>query len=339
MGWPLQRLSFIRHESSVWEVLSVVLAQESRSSPNQKAASQGQRVQAGLSRQLSASQQRNLQSLSRIKTLAQPTLHKFPQHQTRPEIRRVGCGPGDFTRQLARLSNQKATILGIDSNEKSIQAATTDTKKARLSQCVSYELGDVYKIPLEDGYADLTCCRTLLMHLTEPLKAVKEMARVTRTGGSVVALEGGKMGAFYDPNDGEYSMLAERAYEAWVNGIRKLEGKEFKIGEKLPGIFRKAGLSGIKAEVQADAWLYSDPRRRLSDVKAELRFDYSLFRERRRKDRKYLVAGGMSNDRITSYFNRLEARTEQLLSNDMKLRNDSSLYAGTFFLVSGVKKG
>jgi hypothetical protein len=133
-------------------------------------------------------------------------------------------------------------------------------------------------------------------------------------------------------------MLAERAYGAWVNGIRKLEGKEFKIGEKLPGIFQKAGLSGIKAEVQADAWLYSDPRRRLSDVKAELRFDYSLFKERRRKDRKYLLAGGMSNAQITSYFNRLEARTEQLLSSDMKLRNDSSLYAGTFFLVSGIKK-
>jgi hypothetical protein len=96
------------------------------------------------------------------------------------------------------------------------------------------------------------------------------------------------MRAFYDPEDEEYSMLAERAYEAWVNGIRKLEGKEFKIGEKLPGIFRKAGLFGLKAEVQADAWLYSDPRRRLSDVKAELRFDYSLFKERRRKDRKYL---------------------------------------------------
>ncbi len=250
----------------------------------------------------------------------------------------IGCEPGDFTRQLARLSKQKATILGIDSNEKSIRAATTDTKKARLSQCVSYELGDVYKIPLEDGYADLTCCRTLLMHLTEPLKAVKEMARVTRTGGSVVVLEGGKMGAFYDSNDEEYSMLAERAYEAWINGIRKLEGKEFKIGEKLPGIFQKAGLSGIKAEVQADPWLYSDPRRRLSDVKAELRFDYSLFRERRRKDRKYLLAGGMSNNQITSYFNRLEARTKALISDDKRLRNDASVYAATFFLVAGTKQ-
>ena len=250
----------------------------------------------------------------------------------------IGCGPGDFTRQLARLSNQKAKILGIDSNEKSIRAATTDTKKARLSQCISYKLGDVYKIPLEDGYADLTCCRTLLMHLTEPLKAVKEMARVTKRGGSVVALEGGKMGAFYDPDDEEYTKLAERAYEAWINGIRKLEGKEFKIGEKLPGIFQKAGLSNIKAEVQADAWLYSDPRRRLSDVKAELRFDYSLFKDRRRKDRKYLLAGGLSNATITSYFNRLEARTKELLSNDEKLRNDASFYAATFLLVSGAKK-
>jgi ubiquinone/menaquinone biosynthesis C-methylase UbiE len=32
----------------------------------------------------------------------------------------VGCGPGDFTRHLARLSKQKTTILGIDANEKSI---------------------------------------------------------------------------------------------------------------------------------------------------------------------------------------------------------------------------
>ncbi len=251
----------------------------------------------------------------------------------------IGCGTGDFTRRLARLSNQKTTILGIDSNENSIRAATTDTKKARLSRRVSYKLGDVYKIPLEDGFADLTCCRTLIMHLTEPLKAVKEMARVTRTRGSVVAIEGGKMGAFYDPDDEEYSKLAERAYDAWVKGIRKLEGKEFRIGERLPGIFRDAGLSNVKAEVQADAWLYSDPRRRLSDIKTELRFDYSIFKERRRKDRKYLLTGGMSNAQITSYFNRLEARTKELLSSDEKLRNDASFYAATFFLVSGVKKG
>lgn len=250
----------------------------------------------------------------------------------------VGCGTGDFTRYLAEISDGRARILGIDSNEKSVTAAIADSHKAGLSRVTSYRIGDVYKIPLEDGYADLACCRTLLMHLPDPLRAVREMARITRIGGSVVAVEGGRMASFYDPDDEDYSKLAEQAYSSWVDGIKKLEGKEFKIGEKLPGIFRKAGLSNIRAEIQADAWLYSDPRRRLGDIRADLRFEYSIFKERRRKDRKYLLAGGLSNKWITTYFNRLERRTgEKLRAKDDQLRNDASFYGATFILVSGTK--
>ncbi len=250
----------------------------------------------------------------------------------------VGCGTGDFTRYLARISSGKSKLLGIDSNGKSIKAAIADTDKAGLSKVISYRVGDVNRIPLEDGYADLTCCRTLLMHLPDPTGAVKEMARITRTGGSVIAVEGGRMASYYDPDDEEYSRLAQRAYSAWVDGIKKLEGKEFKIGEKLPGIFRKAGLSSVKSEIQADAWLYSDPRRKLNDIRADLRFENSIFKERRRKDRKYLLAGGLSNKWITSYFNRLEERTkEKLVAKDDQLRNDTTFYGATFILVSGTK--
>src|SRR5256712_12309234 len=49
----------------------------------------------------------------------------------------VGCGPGDFTRYLARLSDGNSKILGVDSNQKSIKAGIADTKKARLSHVVS----------------------------------------------------------------------------------------------------------------------------------------------------------------------------------------------------------
>lgn len=250
----------------------------------------------------------------------------------------VGCGTGDFTRYLAEISHGKARILGIDSNEKSVKAAIADSSKAGLSRITSYMTGDACKIPLEDGFADLTCCRTLLMHLPDPLRAVKEMTRITRNGGSVIAVEGGKMARIYDPDDEEYSRLAEQAYSAWVEGIKKLEGKEFKIGEKLPGIFRKAGLSNIRAEIQADAWLYSDPRRKVSDIRADLRFEYSVFKERRRKDRKYLLAGGLANRWITSYFNRIAERTKRKLSSkDDKMRNDASFYGATFILVSGTR--
>ena len=161
------------------------------------------------------------------------------------------------------------------------------------------------------------------------------MARVTKVGGSVLAVEPGRMTGFYDPNDEAYVKLGRQASNAWHEGIMKLEGKEYRIGEKLPGIFQKAGLTAIKAEVQADAWLYSDPRRKLEDVKDELRFDYSMFKDRHLKDRKYLIAGGMSSSKITRYFNRMESRTKKLLSDDQKLRNDPSIYCATFFLVSG----
>jgi ubiquinone/menaquinone biosynthesis C-methylase UbiE len=250
----------------------------------------------------------------------------------------IGCGTGDFTRYLAQLSHANARFLGIDSNPKSINAAVNDTKKARLSKMIAYKSGDVYNIPLENDYANITCCRTLLMHLTDPMKAVTEMTRVTRTGGSVIAVEGGKMASFYDPADEEHTRMVERAYDAWTNGIRKLEGKEFKIGEKLPYIFQKAGLTNIRAEIHADAWLNTDRRRKLNDIRADIRFNYSIFKDRRRRDRKYLLAGGLTNKWITSYFQLEEdVIRKQLDYSDEELRNDATVYGASFFLVSGIK--
>ncbi len=249
----------------------------------------------------------------------------------------VGCGTGDFARYLATLSEGKSKVVGIDSNEKGVAAAIADTKNSNLSRMISYKVGDAYKIPLDNNYADLTCCRTLLMHLNDPLKAVREMARVTKVGGSVVAVEGGKMGAFFDPNDEEFSKLTEEVYDAWLDGIRKLDGKEFRIGERLPGIFQAVGLSDIKAEVQADGWLYTDPRRKLADIKKELQFSYSMFKERQKSDRKYLVAGGITDARITAYNRRSLAKMRALLSDDKILRNDPTFYAASLFLVSGTK--
>lgn len=250
----------------------------------------------------------------------------------------VGCGPGDFTRYIAKLSKGKARVLGIDANKKAIQAAIVDTKKAGLSRSITFEVGDVYDIPVEDRFADLTCCRSLLIHLTDPVRAVREMARITKVGGTVAAVETGRMGAFYDPENEKFSRLSERADDAIINGIRKLEGKEIRIGERLPGLFQKAGLSEIKAEIQSDAWLNSDPRRDFKDVKTDVRFQYEIFKERREKDRMYYEAGGMTNAQINAYNRIFDVRTRALLKDDRKLRSDSTFAAVTRILVSGVKR-
>lgn len=249
----------------------------------------------------------------------------------------VGCGPGDFTRYLARLSDGNSKILGVDSNPKSIKVGIADTKKAHLSQAVSYKLGDAYKIPIDDDYADLTTCRTLLMHLEDPLKAVREMARITKPGGHVVAVEQGKMGVYFDPNDKRFSRLSDQIWEAQLRGIRRLEGKEFRIGEKLPGIFQEAGLVDMKAEIQNNVYLASDPRQSLNDVKEELRFYLAFFKERMEKDRKYILAGGLSSARVSEYNKAYLSKIEALLADDQKLRRDPTIASDALYIVSGMK--
>ena len=182
----------------------------------------------------------------------------------------VGCGTGDFTRYLATFVPGRSTIIGVDARRASLKAVESETAKELLKARISYRQGDAYKIPVEDEWADLTCCRTLMMHLTEPLKAVKEMARVTRKGGTVAAFERGSIRTGFIPGDEKLTKLALRLSEAYVDGVRKLESKYFKIGERLPTIFREAGLSGIMVEIQADTYLAADPRRELKDVKDEL---------------------------------------------------------------------
>src|SRR5712692_348620 len=213
----------------------------------------------------------------------------------------VGCGTGDFTRYLAGLINGKSTVIGVDSRVASLRSAEKLTKNDGMSSRVSFRKGDAYKIPVADGWADLTCCRTLLMHLTEPLKAVREMSRVTRSGGMVAALEGGSLNSAFIPGEEKLTKIALRLGEAWADGVRKLEGKYISIGERLPTIFHEAGLGGIMVEVQADAYLSSDPRRRLEDVRDELEFSLATFKETKKLDEKSMLAGGGSKKDIAVY--------------------------------------
>jgi len=249
----------------------------------------------------------------------------------------VGCGTGDFTRYLVRLCSGRCTVIGVDNRQPSLQAADGDTRREGLSKQISYKLGDALSIPIEDNYSDLTCCRTVLMHLQDPRKAVSEMIRVTKPGGLVAAIEGGRMVSFLDPKDEEFTELSYETNQAWLNAVRRLEGKEFKIGERLPSIFQDTGLQDIQSEIHADAWLYCDPRRRLEDIKAELRFESSLSRESRKRDRKYLEKGGLSEAKISRYYRKYERRVKELLSDDKKLRMDASFYGATFVLVTGRK--
>ncbi len=249
----------------------------------------------------------------------------------------VGCGTGDFTRYLASLIPGKCKIIGVDIRAANIRTAEKQTKKEGLAGKLNFRKGDAYNIPVEDGWADLVCCRTLLMHLTDPLKAVREMGRVARKGGTVAAFERGRFDAVYVPNNERLTKLAIRLSEAYVDGVRKLERKHFDIGNRLPTIFHEAGLREIMAEYQADTYLASDPRRRLEDVRDELAFYLAIFKETKKLDVKAMLAGGASRKKVNEYNAWWENWMKSLLGDNEKLRNDTSFGAGGMVLAAGRK--
>ena len=248
----------------------------------------------------------------------------------------VGCGTGDFTRYIASLVPGKHRIIGVDLRTNNLRSAEKQTKKEGMTG-ITFRKGDAYNIPVEDGWADLVCCRTLLMHLTTPLKAVQEMSRVAREGGAVAAFEPGRFHSSYVPDDEKLSKIADKLALSYIDGVRKREGKNFDIGNRLPTIFHQAGLHDIAAEIQADTYLASDPRRKLEDVRDELGFYLALFKETKKIDARAMRAGGASTKEIDRYNRWYEKWTKSLLQDDEKLRNDTVFATGGFVLVIGRK--
>jgi ubiquinone/menaquinone biosynthesis C-methylase UbiE len=99
----------------------------------------------------------------------------------------VGCGTGDDARELARLVGPEGRAVGVDASETMIAEA-----RRRADGCglhVDFEVTDAQHLPFPDDTFD--ACRTerVLSHVPDPRAALAEMARVTRPGGRVCALD------------------------------------------------------------------------------------------------------------------------------------------------------
>jgi ubiquinone/menaquinone biosynthesis C-methylase UbiE len=117
----------------------------------------------------------------------------FPQELDLLQVRDmldVACGPGGWTRKVAR-QFPDVEVIGIDISERMIRYATAYAEIEHLENA-QFDVGDVTQpLPYPDESFDLVHARGMLgfLHRSVWPNIVKEFARITRPGGFVVLTE------------------------------------------------------------------------------------------------------------------------------------------------------
>jgi len=94
----------------------------------------------------------------------------------------IAPGPGYLAVEIARLGRFQVT--GLDISRTFVTIAREKAREAGVD--VEFRHGDAARIPFEVGSFDLILCQAAFKNFADPLRALDEMCRVLRVGGSAV---------------------------------------------------------------------------------------------------------------------------------------------------------
>lgn len=121
----------------------------------------------------------------------------FPKSSSARPLRvlDLGCGPGNTAIEMARV-RPDARIVGLDLAPKMLEVAEAETRRAKLSQGISYVLADATALPFAENTFDVTTGHSFLYLVSDRAGVLREAYRVLRRGGRWVSME---------PRDGKTS--------------------------------------------------------------------------------------------------------------------------------------
>jgi SAM-dependent methyltransferase len=111
-----------------------------------------------------------------------PLYADFAQLRDDGPILDVGCGTGALVRAIATMA-PKSEIVGVDPAHSFIEYASSQFREPRIG----FRVGDAMQLPFPDAFFGQALSLLVLMFVPDPGKAVREMRRVTRPGGTVSA--------------------------------------------------------------------------------------------------------------------------------------------------------
>lgn len=147
----------------------------------------------------------------------------------------AGCGGGNVTMLVTKLTDKKCKITGIDFDDSILKLAKEDAERESLYN-IQYLHKNIYEIDFENEF-DFVYTRFLLSHLKEPLEAIKKMKNAAKPGGKIIAEDIQLSKQFsYPVND-----AFERYTKLYPEAVKR-KGGNAELGSLLSKLFTEAGL-------------------------------------------------------------------------------------------------
>ncbi len=154
----------------------------------------------------------------------------------------VGCGTGSFT-ELVLGRNAPSAISAIDPSEGQIAFANSKPWASR----VDFRHGDAMSLPFGDDEFDVVIMALVIQYIPDPTKAMSEISRVVRPGGTVAAYVWPGM------NEGHPMQTLTDAVKSIGVSQPRRPGTQIRTVEGLTELFDASGLEdtdSISIEIQ-----------------------------------------------------------------------------------------
>lgn len=187
----------------------------------------------------------------RARTAANSAAYLLPHLAPHQTLLDVGSGPGTITADLAGLVRHVVAIE-IDDAAVALTRAELERRGVTNAEC---RVADVHALDLADDSVDVVHAHQVLQHVTDPVAALREMARVTRPGG-VVGVRDSDYDAF-----AWYPRLP--GLDRWLELYRvaaRANGGEPDAGRHLLAWAHAAGLTDVTPS--ASTWCFATPETR-----------------------------------------------------------------------------
>lgn len=186
----------------------------------------------------------------------------------------MACGDGFYSPWLADRVGPAGEVVAVDVSPAYLGLAREEAaRRSGDTSAIRHVVAPIENLPFDDDTFDLAWCAQSLYSLPDPLRALRQLQRVVRPGGSVAVLEDDELHHVLLPWPVELELRARQL--EWRALNERTEGpRRYYIGRRLVGLFRKVGLEDVRVQTWASdrrAPLGIDDRAFLGEYLKDLR--------------------------------------------------------------------